>query len=425
LNGELALVPLARHHEPKPMRATAFSHLMTRVGAPAEFIRRLPAPLQLATTNYLLAVHDDSSSATLRLRGDEVAAVVSGRYAPMDPVELIDCVRTSLVRFGLLEDVRVRGVASGMVDNLRLILPGEEVAVKVGDVSNVGIDISTSSFGRSAIHLAPIVWRLRCTNGLRSAERRGQLSFRHVGDADRLRAAVGEALPSALAHARGLMTQWQRAVDFMVNDVQQLVEGMRELTIPERKAFETELVREAEVPALPEHMPLYSLVNALTSTARSAIPARRLELEALAGDVLSGSIKGERAEVLGVPPPGPDMLALPDRGRSSSGRRSVLLRQSTTGGAAASAAAALAGSSTTLPLPSMPRRCRQTIGRAGAAATAPISPPLAREKFLDVQKMFTFEFGDRRGSSRREDLATRRGRGAARWSGGTTLGLHL
>jgi hypothetical protein len=43
-----------------------------------------------------------SSSATLRLRGDEVAAVVSGRYAPMDPVEFIDCVRTSLVRFGLL-----------------------------------------------------------------------------------------------------------------------------------------------------------------------------------------------------------------------------------------------------------------------------------------------------------------------------------
>ena len=123
---------------------------MARVGAPVEFIRRLPAPLQLATTNWLLAEHDDSSSATLRLRGDEVAAVVSGRYAPMDPVELLDCVRASLVRFGLLDDVRVRGVASGLVDNLRLVLPSEEVALKVGDTSNVGLDISTSSFGLSA-----------------------------------------------------------------------------------------------------------------------------------------------------------------------------------------------------------------------------------------------------------------------------------
>jgi len=287
LDGEFALVPLARHHAPKPLRSTAFSNLMTRVGAPVEFIRRLPAPLQLATTNWLLAEHDDSSSATLRMRGDEVAAVVSGRYAPLDPEELLDCVRTSLVRFGLLDDVRVRSVASGLVDNLRLILPSEEVAVKVGDTSNVGIDISTSSFGRSAIHVSPMVWRLVCTNGLRSPERRGQLSFRHVGDSDRLRAAIGEAIPSALAHARGLMTQWQRAVEFMVNDVQSLVDGMRELTVTEKKAFETELVREAEAPALPEHMPLYNLVNALTSTARSATPARRLELEALAGDVLA------------------------------------------------------------------------------------------------------------------------------------------
>jgi hypothetical protein len=287
LDGEFALVPLARHHEPRPLRSTAFGNLMTRIGAPSEFIRKLPAPLQLATTNYLLAAHEDSSSATLRLRGEEVAAVVSGRYAPLDPQELLDCVRTSLVRFGLLDDVRVRGVASGLVDNMRLILPSEEVTVKVGDTSNVGIDISTSSVGRSAIHVSPMVWRLVCANGLRSPERRGQLSFRHVGDADRLRAAISEAIPSALAHARGLMTQWQRAVTFMVNDVQSLIDGMRELSISEKKNFEEAIKFEAEVKELPAHMPLYNLVNALTSTARSAVPVRRLELEGLAGDVLS------------------------------------------------------------------------------------------------------------------------------------------
>lgn len=286
-DGTFALVPIARHHAPKPLRSTAFSNLMARVGAPVEFIRKLPAPLQLATTNYLLGAHDDTSSATLRLRGDEVAAVVSGRYAPMDPEELLSCVRSSLVRFGLLDDVRVRGVASGLVDNLRLILPGEETVLKPGDVSNVGIDISTSSFGRSAIHLSPMIWRLVCTNGLRSPERRGQLSFRHVGDTDRLRAAIAEAIPSALAHARGLMTQWQRAVSFMIEDVQQLVDSMRELSVGEKKSFEEAIKVGAEVKELPEHLPVYDLVNALTSTARSAVPARRLELEALAGEVLS------------------------------------------------------------------------------------------------------------------------------------------
>jgi hypothetical protein len=284
--GQFALAPLTRHHPPKPLRSNGFSNLMVRIGAPADFIRRLPAPLQLANVNYLLGAHEETSSATLRLRGEEVAAVVSDRYAPLDVEELVTCVRDALVRFGLLQGVRVRGVASGMVDNMRLILPGEQVALKPGDVSNVGLDISTSSFARSAIHISPMVWRLVCTNGLRSPHRRGQLSFRHVGDKDRLRAGIAEAIPSALAHARGLMTQWQKAVTFMVEDVARQIEQMRELTFAERKGFEEEVKREAQTSALPEHIPLYSLVNALTATAKSAVPARRLELEAFAGDVL-------------------------------------------------------------------------------------------------------------------------------------------
>jgi hypothetical protein len=97
LDGQFALVPLARHHEPKPLRNNAFSNLMTRLGAPAEFLRdRLPAALQIATANWLLGTSDGSSAATLRLRGGEVAAVVSGRYAPLDPVELVDTLHTAL-----------------------------------------------------------------------------------------------------------------------------------------------------------------------------------------------------------------------------------------------------------------------------------------------------------------------------------------
>jgi hypothetical protein len=280
-DGRFALVPLARHHEPRALRANAFSNLMTRLGAPAEFIRdKLPAPLQLATCNWLLGMSESSSAATLRLRGGEVAAVVSGRYAP-------ETLRTALTRHGLLEEVRVRGVATGLLDNMRLILPGETRELKKGDVSNVGIDISTSCFGRSAVHIAPVIWRLVCLNGMRSMERGGGFSFRHVGDGDRLKAAVAEAIPTALVHARGVMTQWQKAVTFMVEDVQKQIDAMRELTIPERKGLEHALLQETGAPALPEHVPLYDLVNAMTASAKVAVPARRLELEAMAGDMLN------------------------------------------------------------------------------------------------------------------------------------------
>ena len=88
------------------------------------------------------------------------------------------------------------------------------------------------------------------------------------------------------------MTQWQRAVTFMVDDVERQISELRELTIPERKSVEGELLKETGAAALPEHAPLYDLVNALTASAKSAPPSRRLELEAMAGQMLHRHVGG-------------------------------------------------------------------------------------------------------------------------------------
>ena len=270
-DGRFALVPLARHHEPKALRTNAFSNLMARLGAPAEFIRdRLPAPaaardLQLAARHVRGLVGRHPAPARGRGRRGGLRAVRPARSRRARR----HAAHARSRRHGLLEEVRVRGVATGLVDNMRLILPGETRELKKGDVSNVGIDISTSCFGRSAVHIAPLIWRLVCSNGMRAMERGGGFSFRHVGDSDRLKTAVAEAIPTALVHARGVMTQWQKAVTFMVEDVAEQIEAMRELTIPERKGLENALLKETGAPELPEHVPLYDLVNAITSSARS------------------------------------------------------------------------------------------------------------------------------------------------------------
>jgi hypothetical protein len=285
--GQMALAPIAGHHEPKPLRSNAYGNLMTRLGAPGDFVRKLPAPLQLAVVNYMIVTGEDNAAATLRLRGDQVAAIVSGRYAPLDPAELVETIREALVKHGMLSEVRVRGVASGLVDNLRLVLPSEKRAIKPGDVSALGLDITSSSFARSAVHVTPVIWRLVCSNGLKKAERGSGFSFRHVGDAQRLRDGVAEAIPSAVVRARGVMDQWAAAVRFMVEDVQCQIEGLRELTVIEKKELEHELRKESGTPALPEHVPLYDFVNAMTASAKTAAPARRLEIESIAGDVLT------------------------------------------------------------------------------------------------------------------------------------------
>lgn len=286
-NGRLALAPLGKQHGPLVLRANAFSNLAVKLGAPAEFIRdNLPAPLQLSVMNWLLATSDRPLPTTLRLRDSEVAALVSDRYAPLDQEDLLGCIRDALAQQGALHEVEVKSIATGLVDVIRLVFPSEERPVQVGDVSALGLDISSSSFGKSAIHVRGLVWRLRCTNGLRVAESTGNFSFRHVGDAQRLRAGIAEAIPSALAVARGNFARWRASVDIMVTEVAALIEGLRDLSLGEKKLVEQEVQREAGAIRLPEHIPLYGLLNGITAAAHHVPPARRLEMEALAGDLL-------------------------------------------------------------------------------------------------------------------------------------------
>ena len=287
IDDSIGLAPLGKHHPPRPLRSTGFTNLCNRLSAPVDFVRdRLPAPLQLATMNYLLATQEKPMSTALRLRGDDIAAVVSDRYAPLDQEDLLGCVRDALVKHDALNQVRVRSYATGMTDVLRLVFPSDTAAVKVGDVTALGIDVSTSSFGRSAVHVSSLLWRLVCTNGMRSPSSMGRFSFRHVGDTQRLRDGISEAIPTALLHAGGVMDRWKAAVGVMVDDVQKFVDGLRDVTTTEREILQHELKNEVGTPELPAHIPLFDLVNGFTAMARQAHPARRLELEDMAGQLL-------------------------------------------------------------------------------------------------------------------------------------------
>lgn len=287
-DGHFSLAPLHKEHGPLPLRSTAFSNLMTKFNAPTEFIRdHLPAPLQLAVCNWLLARNERLVPATLRMRGGEVAALVSDRYAALDPEELFGCVRDALVRHCALDSVEVRALATGPVDVLRLVFPSEHVAARVGDISALGLDISSSCFGKSAVHVRGIVWRLKCTNGLRVAESSGSFSFRHVGDVDRLRAGIADAIPTALVHARGTLRRWRASVDVMVENVAALIDELRDLTHAERKLVEDRVKVESGTLDLLQPSRLYDVLNGITSAAHEAMPVRRLELESAAGELLA------------------------------------------------------------------------------------------------------------------------------------------
>ncbi|MCC6651681.1 MAG: DUF932 domain-containing protein [Candidatus Eisenbacteria bacterium] len=290
-DGHFALQPLLQHRDPILLRHNALQNLCTRLNVPVEFLRRLPGPLQLTIVNWALGSVDRPMPATLRLRGTEAAALVSDRYAALDADELITTLRSVLAQHGMLGEVRVRAVATGLTDALRITFPGRAVEPKVGDITHAGLDISTSSFGRSALHVRGLLFRLVCTNGLRVPQRMGEYSARHVGESGRLREFLADAVPTVLTHSSGLMDAWRRSVNVQVERLAELIESMRELTAGEREGVEREVTADAGLTELPERTSAYTLVNAITATARAAEPARRLELEGLAGQLLDRHVR--------------------------------------------------------------------------------------------------------------------------------------
>ncbi|MCH8119055.1 MAG: PQQ-binding-like beta-propeller repeat protein, partial [Planctomycetes bacterium] len=76
---QLVRVPFAGRDpgEPLALRELAFSQLCSKMGAPASYVRGLPAKLQIACMNWGMTRQD--SAALLRLAGGEVRAVLSDR----------------------------------------------------------------------------------------------------------------------------------------------------------------------------------------------------------------------------------------------------------------------------------------------------------------------------------------------------------
>ena len=79
------------------------------------------------------------------------------------------------------------------------------------------------------------------------------------------------------------MGLWKKAAGVFVNNIAAEIDALRVLSVGERERVQDEVKKEAHVLELPERVSAYDFVNAITSTAHDAEPARRLEIEELAG----------------------------------------------------------------------------------------------------------------------------------------------
>lgn len=162
LNGET-------HH----VRPIAQGSIAYRLGIPLQYLKKCPTELQEENLNYWIK-KEKNPELFFRFDGDEVRAVFTPKYKPVDNFEVLE--RLDSLGYPLDTQVQCRLDGEFMVLNL----PNENKAFPVnGDTMTPGISVSNSEVGLASLSISAFFLRLVCTNGLIAKTQVGA-SYRHV-----------------------------------------------------------------------------------------------------------------------------------------------------------------------------------------------------------------------------------------------------
>lgn len=241
----------------------AETQLLQRLGVPVQFFRRMPPNLRWAVANHF-NINEPAISGTLirTVRGNTVRALLSESYAPLDDVDVLPLVADVLAD----QDARVEKLDfSDDATHLRIVFNRELSQVRPGDIIQTGVHITNSEVGLRAVHVDALVHRLVCSNGLVRAESQGRTTFRHIGQADRLKDGIAIAIRDARDNAQLLSRQFRDSVQHRLAEPEDLLR---------RQAKDGELTKDQLQAALaafaiePDSS-LFGVANAITRAAQA------------------------------------------------------------------------------------------------------------------------------------------------------------
>ncbi len=286
---------LDEHPECLSLSPWATAQVCHRLGIPVDYYRKLSRPLRDANVNHWLWREDAEpedegtarpgcpSSWLLRAKNQEVRAVLSERYRPLDNADLIGTL------IPVLEDrFEVRGIALTPESfHLRLVDPRLAREVLPNDRLMVGVHVANSETGRRSVTVDALVWRLVCLNGMvRLVRGKSLLRQRHVSwDRPRFADALNRTVCEAVTAGAGLIDRLQAATREPVPDVEGVIRAIAQ------QAALTQAIQDRVKQALlstppPQQERVYGLVQALTFVAQSLTPDDRYDLEVTAGRLL-------------------------------------------------------------------------------------------------------------------------------------------
>ena len=159
--------------EPHSLRLTAQRLIASRLGIPLQYLGKCPGEVQAYNLNYWVA-RERNPELFFRFDGEEVRAIFTPRYRPMDNLEVLE----RLEGLGYKADTRVQCALD--TEFLALSIPDASKTFDLdGDRITPGISISNSEVGLSSLRIAAFYLRLVCTNGL-IAKTQVAVGYRHV-----------------------------------------------------------------------------------------------------------------------------------------------------------------------------------------------------------------------------------------------------
>jgi len=160
-------------NELHPMRPIAQQSIANRLGIPIQYLKKCPSEVQAYNMNHWIK-EEKNDELFLRFDGEEVRAVFTPKYKPIDNFEVLE----RLDALGYPPETSVQCHLDPEFMSLS-ILDGKQTFSINGDKITPGVSVSNSEVGLACLSIAAFFLRLICTNGL-IAKTEVHASYKHI-----------------------------------------------------------------------------------------------------------------------------------------------------------------------------------------------------------------------------------------------------
>jgi len=171
-----------------PLRSSAQQNICNRLQIPSQYLRRCNSDVQRYNLNHWIK-KERNEELFIRFDRQEIRAIFTPRYTPMDNLEVLDRIMQS--GFSMDTPAQVSVDAGLMLIN---IPDGDRMFSVNGEKHMPGLSVANSEVGLSSLSISSFVLRLVCTNGLISKTAVSG-SYRHIST------RILEEFPKVLANA--------------------------------------------------------------------------------------------------------------------------------------------------------------------------------------------------------------------------------